>query len=436
MGSIISCQERDLHPCQFAPAVAKSPHYFAIHWRCGSCARAPPRENRRPFERTERICVRSLACCVWCWFSLSPAALRGSAGRLSKCRPRQRCGSARDPSGAGRRRSDGSDAGRPAPGRSCGSRQAATRKGMLHALAGLIAINPNDATSWLAYSRAEIASGNSDDILQAATTAAYLAYTKAADKPQAARRSGAARRHLCATRIVAPLAQRLSREPRARRRSRGARRPIKRSARPTASASSTIRSIRIPPRRAPASNSPNRSPAATSISRPMLASPASIGRQFRAEDQQICVDGLQHGEHYTIVLRQGLPSSAVEQLLLRTATYDIYVRDRVAAGAFHRQELCPAARRPAGHSGRLRQCQKDRRANSPGRRPEPSADHHARAIFCRSFRATGLKQFKDSDARKIWKGTLDVASVLNKDVTTAFPVLEARGHACRPASTS
>ncbi len=58
-------------------------------------------------------------------------------------------------------------------------------KGMLHALAGLIAINPNDATSWLAYSRAEIASGNSDDILQAATTAAYLAYLKAADKPQA-----------------------------------------------------------------------------------------------------------------------------------------------------------------------------------------------------------------------------------------------------------
>ncbi len=59
-------------------------------------------------------------------------------------------------------------------------------KGMLHALAGLIAINPNDATSWLAYSRAEVASGNSDDILQAATTAAYLAYLKAADKPQAA----------------------------------------------------------------------------------------------------------------------------------------------------------------------------------------------------------------------------------------------------------
>ncbi len=38
-----------------------------------------------------------------------------------------------------------------------------------------------------------------------------------------------------------------------------------------------------------------------------------------------------------------------------------------------------------------------------------------------------LQQFKDSDARKIWKGTLDVASELNKDVTTAFPVLEAVG---------
>ncbi len=38
-----------------------------------------------------------------------------------------------------------------------------------------------------------------------------------------------------------------------------------------------------------------------------------------------------------------------------------------------------------------------------------------------------LDQLKNSDARKIWKGTLDVASLLNKDVTTAFPVLEAAG---------
>src|SRR5208283_3607239 len=45
------------------------------------------------------------------------------------------------------------------------------------------------------------------------------------------------------------------------------------------------------------------------------------------EDQQICVEGLKHGERYAIVLRQGLPS-AVGENLLKAADYEIYVRDR------------------------------------------------------------------------------------------------------------
>ena len=45
------------------------------------------------------------------------------------------------------------------------------------------------------------------------------------------------------------------------------------------------------------------------------------------EDQQLCVEGLKHGEHYKIVLREGLPS-IVTETLLRTADYNIYVRDR------------------------------------------------------------------------------------------------------------
>ena len=37
--------------------------------------------------------------------------------------------------------------------------------------------------------------------------------------------------------------------------------------------------------------------------------------------------GLQHGERYAIVVRQGLPS-AVGESLLKSADYEIYVRDR------------------------------------------------------------------------------------------------------------
>jgi uncharacterized protein YfaS (alpha-2-macroglobulin family) len=45
------------------------------------------------------------------------------------------------------------------------------------------------------------------------------------------------------------------------------------------------------------------------------------------DDQQICVEGLKHGESYSITLRQGLPSTVGEDLL-KTADFNIYVRDR------------------------------------------------------------------------------------------------------------
>ncbi len=45
------------------------------------------------------------------------------------------------------------------------------------------------------------------------------------------------------------------------------------------------------------------------------------------DDQQLCVEGLKHGESYTITLRQGIPSTVGEDLL-KTADFNIYVRDR------------------------------------------------------------------------------------------------------------
>ena len=59
-----------------------------------------------------------------------------------------------------------------------------------------------------------------------------------------------------------------------------------------------------------------------------LASPA-----ITVETRQICVDGLEHGKKYGIVLRQGLPS-AVGEDLLKAADYDVYVRD-LASGETH-----------------------------------------------------------------------------------------------------
>ncbi len=45
------------------------------------------------------------------------------------------------------------------------------------------------------------------------------------------------------------------------------------------------------------------------------------------DEQQICVEGLKHGERYTVTLRAGIPST-VKETLAKTAEFNIYVRDR------------------------------------------------------------------------------------------------------------
>ncbi|MBV8419724.1 MAG: alpha-2-macroglobulin family protein, partial [Hyphomicrobiales bacterium] len=60
---------------------------------------------------------------------------------------------------------------------------------------------------------------------------------------------------------------------------------------------------------------------------PYVAVSGASNTAVSNEDQQLCVEGLKHGERYAIVLRQGLPSAVGEQLL-KSADYEIYVRDR------------------------------------------------------------------------------------------------------------
>ena len=60
---------------------------------------------------------------------------------------------------------------------------------------------------------------------------------------------------------------------------------------------------------------------------PYVAVSGASNTAISNEDQQLCVEGLKHGERYAIVLREGLPSAVGEQLL-KSADYEIYVRDR------------------------------------------------------------------------------------------------------------
>jgi uncharacterized protein YfaS (alpha-2-macroglobulin family) len=158
---------------------------------------------------------------------------------------------------------------------------------------------------------------------------------------------------------------------------------------------------------------------------PYVAVSGTANAAISAEDQQLCVEGLKHGEHYAIVLRQGLPS-AVDEALLRPADYDIYVRDRSPQVRFTgRNYVLPRVGQEGIPVVSINTTKIAVDILRIGDRNLLSTVHSD--DFLAQLGAYRLKQYVDENATRIWSGTMDVASDLNKDVTTAFPVLEAVG---------
>ena len=144
------------------------------------------------------------------------------------------------------------------------------------------------------------------------------------------------------------------------------------------------------------------------------------GTSISSEDAQLCVEGLKHGESYNIVVRQGLPSD-VDEELLKSADYSIYVRDR---------------------SPSVRFTGKNYVLPKTGQQGIPVVTINTSSVEVEVYRIGGrsllptvrsedfLEQASGSSAmaiatekgQKIWSGTLNTKSDLNQDVTTAFPI--------------
>jgi uncharacterized protein YfaS (alpha-2-macroglobulin family) len=142
-----------------------------------------------------------------------------------------------------------------------------------------------------------------------------------------------------------------------------------------------------------------------------------------AEQKQLCVEGLKHGERYNVTLRAGLPST-VHETLSKSAEMTVYVRDRkpfvrFAAKAY----VLPRA----------------------GQRGIPVVSVNTKAVaiqiyrigdrnlvdtvfggdFQRGLDSYDAERLAESRGIKIWSGELAVEQTLNAEVTTAFPVDQA-----------
>ena len=158
---------------------------------------------------------------------------------------------------------------------------------------------------------------------------------------------------------------------------------------------------------------------------PYVAVSGASDTAISTEDQQICVEGLKHGERYAIVLRQGLPS-AVGELLLKSADYEIYVRDRSPQAHFAgKAYVLP---RQGQEGAPLVTVNTAKVAIDVYRIGDRNL---LAAVSCDEFLkpidTSRAQDIENTDGVKVWSGSMDVASELNKDVVTEFPVLKAVG---------
>lgn len=142
-----------------------------------------------------------------------------------------------------------------------------------------------------------------------------------------------------------------------------------------------------------------------------------------ANDKQLCVEGLKHGDRYEITLRAGLPST-VKETLAKSATFTIFVRDRKPFVRF------------AGKAYVLPRT---------GQRGIPVLSVNTGAValsvyrigdrnlidtmlgydFQRNLSRYQAEQIGRERGAKVWSGELTVEQKLNTEVATAFPVGEA-----------
>jgi hypothetical protein len=169
-------------------------------------------------------------------------------------------------------------------------------------------------------------------------------------------------------------------------------------------------------------------PARTDFS-PFLALAGTDKPALSAEDKQLCVEGLQHGQTYTVTLRAGLPS-VVHETLSKSSDFAIYVRDRSPSVRFSTTAyVLPRT----GQNG-IPVISVNTRAvaveiyqvSDRNLIDEIAGVGYGRGDFQGSLSRYDTAQLKKSRGVQVWSGELTVNTApLNQEATTAFPVDQA-----------
>src|SRR5258707_5362486 len=302
------------------------------------------------------------------------------------------------------------------------------RTGMV-VLGQLAAVAPEDSTSWLRLSRTVLQIKPRDDrektlLLDRASTAAYIAYQRAGDRNLEADSLSVLGRTLADRQLWrgALDSLRLSLELRETAELRGQYEKL-RAEHGFRMLDYTVDSDSISPRTC--FQFSEELPGRRTDFSPYVVVAGMDRPAISANDKQLCVEGLKHGERYSVTLRAGLPST-VKETLPKSADLTVYVRDRKAMARF------------AGKAYVLPRT---------GQRGIPLVSVNTKAVdiavyrisdrnlietvlgrdFQRNLYPYELERLTDSRGIKVWNGELAVEQTLNAEITTAFPVDQAIG---------
>jgi alpha-2-macroglobulin len=300
------------------------------------------------------------------------------------------------------------------------------RTGML-VLGQLVTVGPDDATSWLRLARTILQIKPRDDrekalLLDRASTAAYIAYQRAGDRALEAESLSVLGRTLSdrAQWRGALDSLRLSLELRETAELRGQYERL-RAEHGFRLLDFSVDSDSISPRAC--FQFSEELPGRRTDFSPFIAVAGVDRPAISASEKQLCVEGLKHGERYSVTLRAGLPS-VVKETLAKSAEFTIFVRDRKPLVRFSAKAyVLPRV----------------------GQRGIPVLSVNTKSIMLSIYRVgdrnlidtllgsefqRNLSHYQagllaNERGSKIWSGELVVEPKLNTEVTTAFPLDDA-----------
>jgi uncharacterized protein YfaS (alpha-2-macroglobulin family) len=142
-----------------------------------------------------------------------------------------------------------------------------------------------------------------------------------------------------------------------------------------------------------------------------------------AGEKQLCVEGLEHGEYYDVLVRSGLPS-AVGEVIASPVTLNIYVRDREPSLRFTGDNfVLPSTARRGIPLVSVNTEIAELKMYRVGDRALASL--LSGYSFLRQLDGYSLSEVGDELGQPVWEGEIDIRSELNSEVTTSFPVDEA-----------